>query len=269
MPTVQELYELWASDGYAELKETLGQSLGPRGSDWLFELFAELEPKPGQLVLDIGARDASGALRLAQAHGLRAVALDPVPLHCERARQGVAENGLADRIEVVEGSIESLPLDDASADWIWCRDVLVHVDARSGLAECARVLRPGGAMVAYVTLATERLEPREAAEIAELAAIAPDSFTAAGIEAAAADAGLVARRVERIGSEWRERWIEDGDVDTAAGLLRIARLDRRRSELVDRFGTQAVDVARNGFRWGVYQMLGKLAPTVYVWERSA
>ena len=269
MATVQELYELWASDGYAELKETLGQSGAPRGGESLLQTFAELGPQPGQLVADIGARDAAGAIRLAKAHGLRAIALDPVPLHCERAQRAVAEAGLADSIEVVEGAIESLPLDDASVDWIWCRDVLVHADARRGLAECARVLRPGGAMVAYVTLATERLEPREAAEVVELAALVPDSFTAAGIEGAATGAGLVTRRVERIGSEWRERMIEDGDLDTAAGLLSIARIDRRRSELVERFGPAAVDVARNGFLWGVYQLLGKLCPTVYVWERLA
>jgi ubiquinone/menaquinone biosynthesis C-methylase UbiE len=269
MPTVQELYELWASDGYAELKETVGQSLAPRGSAWLLELFAELGPKAGELVLDIGARDAIGAITLARAHGLRAIALDPVPIHCDQARAAVAEAGLTEAVEIVEGEIESLPLADASVDWIWCRDVLVHVDASRGLAECGRVLRPGGAMVAYVTLATARLEPREAAEVAALAAIVPDSFTAAGIEEAAAEADLVPRRVEQIGSEWRERMIEDGDIDTAAGLLRIARLDRRRSELVERYGAPAVDVARNGFVWGVYQMLGKLAPTVYVWERSA
>jgi SAM-dependent methyltransferase len=269
MPSVQELYELWAGDGYAELKETLEQSLAPRSSGWLLQLFAGLGPEPGQLVLDIGARNAIGAITLARAHGLRAVAVDPVPLHCDQAREAIAEAGLAGEIDVVQGAIEELPLPNASADWIWCRDVLVHVDARRGLVECARVLRPGGAMVAYVTLATERLEPREAAEVAELAAIVPDSFTAAGIEAAATDAGLVTRRVERIGSEWRERWIEDGDLDTATGLLAIARIDRGRSELVERFGTQAIDVARNGFLWGIYQMLGKLCPTVYVWERNA
>jgi sarcosine/dimethylglycine N-methyltransferase len=269
MVSVQELYELWATDAYAELKETLGQSLAPRGSGWLLELFAELGPEPGQLVLDIGARDAIAAITLAQEHGLQAIALDPIPLHCDRARQAIAEAGLSGRIDVVEGVIEALPLADASVEWIWCRDVLVHLDVRRGLAECARVLRPGGTMVAYVTLATERLEPKEAAEVVRLAAIVPESFTAAGIEAAAAGSGFVTRRVERLGSEWRERWIEDGDLDTAGGLLAIARLDRRRTELVERFGLEAVDVARNGFLWGVYQMLGKLSPTVYVWERSA
>ena len=269
MVSVQELYELWATDGYEELKEALGESLAPRGPGWLFELFAELQPQPNQLVLDIGARDAAGAIELVRRHGLRAIALDPVPLHCERARQAVADAGYADSIDVVEGAIENLPLDDASVDWIWCRDVLVHVDARRGLAECARVLRPGGAMVAYVTLATERLEPQERAEIARLAAIEPESFTSAGIENAAREAGLVTLRVERLGSEWRERLIEDSDVDTAVGLLAVARLDRRRSELIERFGAQAVDVARNGFLWGAYQLLGKLSPTVFVWERHA
>ena len=123
-----------------------------------------------QLVVDVGARDARHSIRLVREHGLRAIALDPVPLHAELARAAIAEAGLTDEIEVVEGAIESLPFDDASADWIWCRDVLVHVDARRGLAECARVLRPGGAMVAYVTLATDRLEPRERAELVTAAA---------------------------------------------------------------------------------------------------
>lgn len=269
MTTVQELYELWASDGYAELKEDLQRSSEPRGTDSLFATFAALGPEPGQLVVDVGARDAAGAIRLVREHGLRAVALDPVPLHCERARRAVAEAGLADAIEVVGGAIEDLPLADGSADWIWCRDVLVHADARRGLAECARVLRPGGAMVAYVTLATQRLAPHELEEMLELAALAPASFTAAGIESAADEAGLALRSVERIGAEWRERDIEDGSWDVAATLLAISRMERRRAELAGRYGAVAVDVARNGFLWGIYQMLGKLCPTVYVWEKRA
>jgi hypothetical protein len=76
MPTVQELYELWASDGYTDLEESLAQSLEPRGTDWLLQTFAELGPKADQLVVDAGGRDAIGAITLAGDHGLRAVALD-------------------------------------------------------------------------------------------------------------------------------------------------------------------------------------------------
>ncbi|HEY2309923.1 MAG TPA: class I SAM-dependent methyltransferase [Gaiellaceae bacterium] len=269
MVSVQELYELWATDGYADLKESLEQTAQPRSTASLLQTFAELEPEPDQLVLDIGARDAIGAITLVRAHGLRAIALDPVPVHCERARRAIAEAELEDRIEVIEGAIEAVPLADASVDWIWCRDVLIHVDVRRGLAECARVLRPGGAMVAHVTLATDRLEPREAAEIAQLGAIAPESFLAAKVEAAAAEAGFVTREVDVVSPEWRERMLEDGKWDAAATMLAIARLDRRRSELVERYGEVAVDVARNGLLWGIYLVLGKLRSSVYVWERSA
>ena len=262
MPTVQELYELWAGD--SELGEALDRSLEPRGLDFLYDTFAALGPRTGELVVDVGARDARHTIRLVQAHGLRAVALDPVPVHCERAKQAVAEAGLDGEIEVVEGEIESLPFADASVDWIWCRDVLVHVDVRHGLAECTRVLRPGGAMIAYVTLATERLEPRERAELVDAAAIA--SFDAAEIEAAAAAAGLALQSVDRLGSEWRERMIEDKTWDPSQDLLQLARLAR--SDFAEQYGEAAVAAARGGLLWGIYQLLGKLRPTVYVWTSS-
>lgn len=259
MTGVQQLYELWADE--SEIDATLGRSLDPRGVDWLYGAFAALGPQPGDLVLDAGARDAKHAIRLVRELGVRAVALDPVPVHVELARAAVAEAGLTDEIEVVEGAIEALPLADASVDWIWCRDVLVHVEAERGLAELARVLRPGGALLAYVTLATERLEPRERAELVD--AIAIRTFDADPLEAAAEAAGLRLRSADRIGSEWRERMIEDGTWDAGEDLLHVARL--RRGGLT---GPSAA-AAWGGLVWGVYQLLGKTCPTVYVWERDA
>jgi len=259
MPTVQELYELWADE--AELNEALGRSLDPRGVDSLFAAFAELGPEAGQLVLDAGARDARHTIRLVRAHGLRAVALDPVPVHVEHARTAVEEAGLNGEIEVVEGSIEALPLADASVDWIWCRDVLVHVDASRGLAEAARVLKPGGAMLAYVTLATDRLEPKERAELVEATAI--ETFDADVLERAAAAAGLEQRSVDRLGSEWRESMLEQGTWNAGEDLLHLARLRRGGFE-----GTDA-EAAWGGLVWGIYQLLGKTCPTVYVWSKAS
>jgi SAM-dependent methyltransferase len=267
MPTVQELYELWADD--AELREDLQRSLAPRGTDSLFDAFATLRPQPGQVVLDAGARDARHAIRLVQQHGLRAVALDAVPLHAEHARKLVADAGLEESVEVVVAPIEELPLPDQSVDWIWCRDVLSHVDAARGLAEFARVLRPGGAILAYVTVATARLEPREEAELTSVAALAPDGFRAERLESAAESAGLVLRSADLVCSEWRERMIEDGTWDPRDDLLQVARLQRRRDELATLHGDAAVDAAYGGLVWGVYQLLGKLCPTIYVWERRA
>jgi hypothetical protein len=122
-------------------------------------------------------------------------------------------------------------------------------------------------MLAYVTFATDRLEPREAAEL--VAATSLQSLDSAEVEAAASQAGLVLRSRELLGTEWRERMIEEGEWNPAEDLLQIARLGRRRHELAARFGDGALDAALGGLLWGVYQVLGKLCPSVYVWERDA
>jgi sarcosine/dimethylglycine N-methyltransferase len=256
--TVEQLYgEIWADDS-----SPFDQSLNPRGRDWLFELFAELGPQPGQLVVDIGARDAKHAIRLAQEHGVRAIALDPVAHHVELARHAVAEAGVD--VEVVQAGIEDTPLEDASADWIWCRDVLVHVDLERGFAECKRILKPGGRMLAYVTCATDMLEPREAAWLFDAVAIVPESMDPGAIEAQSRNAGLTLVSKTELAGEWRERMLEDGTWSANDALLQLSRLRRSGANLDDpRVAAYAADKV-----WGIYQLLGKTCPTVYVWASS-
>jgi len=256
--SVDTLYgEIWVDEGPAL------ESLSPRGTEWLFELFAELGPRAGQLVVDIGARDAKHAIRLVREHGLRAIALDPVEHHVELARRAVAEAGV--EVDVVRAGIESMPIEDDAADWIWCRDVLVHVDLERGLAECARVLRPGGRMLAYVTCATDRLEPHEERWLFDALAIVPESTRPEAIESHAAAAALTLVSKTELGSEWRERMLEDGTWSADEDLLWLSRL--RRSGADDDDPRIAAHAA--GRAWGVYQLLGKTCPTVYVWASSS
>jgi SAM-dependent methyltransferase len=258
MTSVEKLYgEYWAGDD--SFGAELDRSLNPRGTDWLFTYFAELGPQPGQLVVDVGARDAGGAIRLAREHGLRAIALDPVPLHVEKAREAAADLD----VEVVQAAIEDMPIEDGSADWIWCRDVLVHVDAARGFRECARILRPGGQMLAYVTCSTDSLEPREADELFAALAIVRESTEPVTLERKAGDAGLTLTAKIELGGEWRERMIEDETWNPGADLLRLSRLRRRATD-----GEHAAAYAA-GLRWGIYQLLGKLCPTVYLWRKDA
>jgi SAM-dependent methyltransferase len=264
--SVEQLYgEIWADN--APLEAELQSSLEPRGTDWLFQAFAQLAPKPAQLVVDIGARDATYAIRLVREHALRAIALDPVAHHIELARRAVAEAGV--EVEVIRAGIEAMPLEDGVADFIWCRDVLVHVDLERGFAESARVLRPGGRMIAYVTCATDLLEAREAVALFGALAIVPESTDPAGIERHAAAAGLTLVSRTALGGEWRERMIEDGSWDPRDDLLRLSRLQRRHDELVERHGEAHVAAFAAGRAWGIYQLLGKLCPTIYVWRHDA
>ena len=255
--SVDTLYgEIWADED-RDVKAS-----PPRGTDWLFEVFARLGPQSGQLVIDVGARDAKHAIRLVQEHGVRAIAVDPVQRHIELARRAVAEAGV--NVDVVQAGIESMPVDDDAADWVWCRDVLVHVDLARGFAECARVLRPGGQMLAYVTCSTDRLEPREASWLFDALAIVPESTQPDAIEKHAAAAGLTLASKTELGGEWRERMLADSTWSANDDLTELSRLRRSGADFDDpRIAAQAAGAA-----WGIYQLLGKTCPTVYVWTSS-
>jgi SAM-dependent methyltransferase len=269
MTSVEELYgELWAPAESA-LEAELKRSLHPRSLDSLYEEFARLGVGPEHVVLDAGARDASHSARLVRKFGCRVTAVDPIPIHVERARKRIAEEGLSDRIDVFEAAIESLPFDDESFDYIWCRDVLNHVELDRGLAECKRVLRPGGSMLIYQTFANETLDPEEARRVFAAAATRGENMSPTFFEGCARSAGFEVVRGNQLHGEWRERMLEDGSWDAVSDLLALSRLKRREPELVERFGRAAVEAERGGLVWGIYQILGKTCPTIYVLARGA
>lgn len=263
----EELYgELWAED-LSALDVELGRSLSPRATTMLYDEFARLGVGPDHLVLDAGARDAVHAIELVRRLHCRAVAVDPVSLHVDRARERVVAAGLEDRIDVVQGGLESLPLGDASIDFAWCRDVLNHVRLAPSLRELVRVLRPGGSMLVYQTFAEAACEPEEARRLFEATATVAENMSAPFFEATAREAGFEVVSVERLQGEWRERMIEDGTWDVAADLLALSRLHRREREAVEHHGGARAEATRSGLLWGIYQLLGKTCPTIYVLRR--
>ena len=86
-------------------------------------------------------------------------------------------------------------------------------------------------------------------------------------EAAIAASGLaIAQRIELHG-EWREYAEEDGTGLTSRQLLHVSRLLRNRPVFEERFGTDAYEAMLTGNLWGVYQMIGKLNPRIFVLTR--
>src|SRR5262249_12566932 len=153
--------------------------------------------------------------------------VDPSPHNVRRAAKAIADAQLAGRLEVIEGRIEAIATADASFDFVWCRDVLVHVaNLVAAFRESARVLRRAGAMLIFQTFATELLEPLEAERLFAALAVVPGSTSVAHFEAAIEGSGLAIEECDVIGSEWREHREENGEGYTSKQLLRIARIRR-------------------------------------------
>jgi SAM-dependent methyltransferase len=100
----------------------------------------------GATVLDLGCGAGTDLLIAARMVGPegKAIGIDMTPSMLERARQSAKDMGL-DNVELHEGLIESLPLDDDSVDVVISNGVIDLVpDKDAVFAEIDRVLRQGG-----------------------------------------------------------------------------------------------------------------------------
>lgn len=120
--------------------------------------FAEIAP--ADTVLDVGCGAGIDSILAAHRAGPsgRVIALDFLPEMLARAEKAVAEAELAN-IEILEGDMEDIPLPDASVDHVISNGVInLAPRKRRVLAECARVLVPGGRLaVSDLTVGDEEL----------------------------------------------------------------------------------------------------------------
>lgn len=131
---------------------------------WRASAIASLGPKARGEVLDLCAGTMDMTKLLLKAGATRVVALD---FSEAMLNQGAARLPPGAPVEIVVADARSLPLPDASVDGIVCGFGLRNVpDLPLALAECARVLRPGGRLVVL-----ELFRPRTA-----LARLVQDSY---------------------------------------------------------------------------------------------
>jgi ArsR family transcriptional regulator len=98
------------------------------------------------VVADVGCGEGGIALELAR-RAARVIGIDSDPAMLARARAAVAEAGV-DNVELIEGDLESMTLEDDSVDLCLFSQVLHHAaDPASAIREGARVLRPGGLLL--------------------------------------------------------------------------------------------------------------------------
>jgi SAM-dependent methyltransferase len=263
MPTHLERMSRTYSDETWSVYDLLDRSLEPRGPDSLHDLAAEYLA-PGAVILDAGCRDAAHLIRLVQAHDATGVGVDPIESHVARANAAVAAADLGTRVEIVQGALEALPYPDGHFDFVWCRDVVEQVDPLvPALKGAARVLKRNGHMLVYTVFVTDLLTPREFELLEHHLGNVASNLVECNVEEAFDNAGLMIERKDAIGTEFKE-YSEERTQPASRTLLRLARLRRLRSSVVESHGEDIYSHVEANLHWELFQFLGKLQPTVYV-----
>jgi SAM-dependent methyltransferase len=102
---------------------------------------------PRAVVLEVGCGPGHLSIELTRNHGLNVTGLDLDPAMIERARSNADGDAptMAPGPTFVLGDVAALPFDDASFDLVVSTLSMHHwSEPAAGLAEIARVLRPGG-----------------------------------------------------------------------------------------------------------------------------
>ena len=143
-------YHVWGGeDIHIGLYDPPSEDVGPASARTVETMAAHLRSLgPESRVIDVGAGYGGAARYLARRYGCHVTCLNLSEAQNERNREKNAEQGLADRIEVIDGSFEDIPSLDDSFDVAWSQDAILHSGRRARvLDEVDRVLKPGGEII--------------------------------------------------------------------------------------------------------------------------
>jgi ubiquinone/menaquinone biosynthesis C-methylase UbiE len=255
-------HNMWSPDS-GELLSQLERSLNPRSSDMLYEVAGELGISARHTVLDAGSGLGIYTCGLASRFRCHVVGLEIARNNLAESNARAYQAGLTELVTFQEGNIQAMPFHDATFDFIWCRDMLVHVrDLRQAFAEFARALKPGGSVIIHNTFATGLMEPAEAQRLYEPLDIVAANMSPTYFEESFKAAGLEVVSSESIGSEWLEH-TEEQSRRFSKELLQIARMRRQKETVIADFGQGAYEVMLAVNLWHIYLLLGKLSSTIY------
>ncbi len=152
---------LYSADEHGELPaEAVAASLGCGNP------LAVADLRPGEVVLDLGSGGGIDVLLSARRVGPAGFAygVDMTEEMLALARVNAVKAG-ASNVEFVKGTIEAVPLPDASVDVIISNCVInLSVDKPAVLAEMHRLLKPGGRIGISDVVAENHLTPEQRAE---------------------------------------------------------------------------------------------------------
>jgi len=190
----------------------------PAVLDWLLE---RLGPRPGEVMIDVGAGLGGPAAYAARRTGVQPILAEPEPDACRAAARLFGA-------PVLRADATALPFGDAAADLAWCLGVLCTAPGthaqRAMLGQLRRVIRPGGriGLLVYLVEAGELDNPPRGNHFPSSRQL-HDLFVQAGLDATdVADFRDItepppdwARRVEAVERELHRRYGHRPELRTA------------------------------------------------------
>jgi len=101
-----------------------------------------------QNIIDVGCGIGGSTLHLAQKFGSSATGITLSPVQASRAKERAAEAGLNEGVNFEVANALEMPFADDTFDLVWSLESGEHMpDKAKFLAECYRVLKPGGKLI--------------------------------------------------------------------------------------------------------------------------
>lgn len=101
-----------------------------------------------QNIIDVGCGIGGSTLYLAEKFGSNATGITLSPVQASRATERAIAAGLDSRVNFTVANALEMPFEDNSFDLVWSLESGEHMpDKTKFLAECYRVLKPGGKMI--------------------------------------------------------------------------------------------------------------------------
>jgi SAM-dependent methyltransferase len=126
---------------------TYSDYLTPGAADTVGVISDVVQPGPATVLVDIASGKGTAACSLAARHGCRVIGIDRYDPFLRQAVARAEQEGVRGRAAFAHANGTRLPLADASVDGGYCIGGPSIVGLDACMAEFARVVKPGGAVV--------------------------------------------------------------------------------------------------------------------------
>lgn len=150
----------WQKGVWDRISQTYLREVDIRFAPVVEQVIRRATLMPGQQVLDLGAGTGAVLLQAASliAPGGQVLGVDISPEMLRIAQQRVHERGLAN-VQLSEGGAEALPAETGTFDVVLASLSLMYaIDRKRAAHEIARVLRPGGRLIAAAWAGPEQCD---------------------------------------------------------------------------------------------------------------